>query len=408
MDDKNNELIDFSNQPLGLMAQEGAKIEDNLNKEMAANEEARKKANAQENPFAGINETPVVKEEPKVEVTPTPAAVETPVVNPEPTPVVNETPVVNLESSSAVNETSNVEVQEAPKPVTEEERKQQLMNELTGGEVVKNDVENQPPSWGIFVFLIFIAVIGGAIFLFKPGNNILGTPKDKSTLTVTVDDGKGNKETTHIDENGNKTVIEKETAESEKPQTEEIKNYALKESYFIAMNLTITQTDTGVVDLENMTGKFTTIVNVSGRLSHNVQQYCDYKKKVCYIQDYQNKKKYTKEVLDVTYLNPDERYQFLSTLGTPNKVRENVYTLTVPGSKIFNMIKSTEYIDAKKLKNNNYKIEYTLVNNRLSKLKWDLSGGIKDVKQLIFAQEYSKFNENEHVVIPPEVIKNAK
>ena len=49
MDDKNNEIIDFSNQPLGLMAQEGAKIEDNLNKEMQANEEARKNSNVQDN-----------------------------------------------------------------------------------------------------------------------------------------------------------------------------------------------------------------------------------------------------------------------------------------------------------------------------------------------------------------------
>ena len=54
MDDKNKEIIDFSNQPLGLMAQEGAKIEDNLNSEYRMNEAKRNNAGTQDNPFADV------------------------------------------------------------------------------------------------------------------------------------------------------------------------------------------------------------------------------------------------------------------------------------------------------------------------------------------------------------------
>jgi len=401
MDDKNNEIIDFSNQPLGLMAQEGAKIEDNMEKEYRLNEASRNNAGTQDNPFAEISfnnekkvdDGRVFVSENKEEVTPQPvevpnAPVEQPVQeNPLPQPA----PEVPLPEA--------VVVEEAPSaPPTEEERKQQLMNELTGGggEVIKNNVEQQPPSWGIFVFLILVGIVGAAIFLFKSGklDEMLGEPKEENTQEV-------QKET-------QQPSTSEESPKMEDVKVEEIKNYYVTETYFIAANLTITTKASGVIDLENMTGKFVAIANVSGTTSHNVEEYCDYNKHVCYIQDFKDKNKWTKEKNEVQYNNPDEIFDYLMTLGKPDNTNNGVSKMEVSGEVFFKLAKPNEYIDVKKLKKSKINIEYTIENSRLKKVKYDMSNAVPEFKQFLLVQEFTKINENESVTIPEDVVKKAK
>ena len=177
MDDKNNniELIDFSNQPLGIMAQEGEKIEENLNREYQENE-AKRAANAnvgnvQENPFSDISpstDAPAEVSNNLVAGDSNGINIESPNNNdmtnlngiPASTPSTTQVPINN-------NQQNNVDTVNA-----EEQRKEELMNELTtSGKNVEEVVpaEEQPGSWGIFVFIILIAIVAGAFVLFKTG-----------------------------------------------------------------------------------------------------------------------------------------------------------------------------------------------------------------------------------------------
>ena len=280
MDDKNNEIIDFSNQPLGLMAQEGAKIEDNLNNEYRLNEAKKNDAGSQDNPFADVTFGKPAETKPSavpaIANKPTPQ-IETPKAEtPQPTPPQEtvQQPVNNTQPSEPVK----VEEPKVESTNPEEARKQQIMDELNKVKNKPETTEEQPPSWGIFVFLILIAVVGGAIFLFKSGklDSFLNEQDEEETQVEKAPSDEKPAEVTPVS-----------------TEPEPVRNYHIKQTVYLAMNDTITTTSIGVVDLESNVGKFISTASYNGLTTHNVDEYCDYNAGYCYLQDFNDKNKWT-------------------------------------------------------------------------------------------------------------------
>ena len=403
MDDKNKEIIDFSNQPLGLMAQEGAQIEKKMDDEYRKNEAARNNAGTQDNPFADVTfgkkeEKPTVimtvtdsnqvpNEQPPVETVPTTPVSEptTPVTNPTPTP---EPPV---------------EEPTAPKAITEEERKQQILNELVQGSSAKGDVisngqGDQPGSWGIMVFLILIGVVAVAAFLFKSGklDSLLGK-SDEDTNTQEVSEPKKEEEQQPVEE---------------KPaQPIDIKNCDVKETIYISAGDTLSTTAQGTLDLENRKGKFIVTVSYNGLMSHNIDEYCDYNTGYCYYEDFEKANVWHKEAIDTKFLGPYETYDFVMMLGTPDSINKNTYTMEIQISDMFKMVENNDYVNTKKVNNGLIKIEYVMDNSILKRIKFNLTDVYNDktVKQAILVKEFSNINKKtESITIPEDVINKAK
>ena len=387
MDDKNKEIIDFSNQPLGLMAQEGAKIEDNLNSEYHMNEAKRNNAGTQDNPFADVTfgkkeVAPVLDNKP---------IVSNEVQNMPTTPVEQPTPVVPPTEPPK---------EEAPvtKPVPEEERKQQLMNELMSGgkkeEVISNGVEEQPGSWGIFVFLFLVALVAGAIFIFKSG-------KLDSFLNKQEEESSG-------------VQYKEETPSSDVPATpvepEKVKNYKTKQTIYIAMNDTFNNTSTGTVDLESNAGKFITTVSYNGLTSHNIEEYCDYSAGYSYTQDFNDKTKWSKGQFEPVYLGPESKLEFLKSLGEAKEVSPGLYKIDVTVKDMMKMVMDTEGLNKKDINlNATISIEYTVKDGYLVKVKMDITQAVKNVKKYIIAIEMSDFNQaTDHINVPEDIIAKAK
>ena len=310
MDDKNNndQIIDFSNQPLGMMAQEGAKIEEQLNKEYQENEEKRQESNSnvQNNPFDNV--TPV--SEPSNEIVNTG----------------NEIIGYNTQtgepiygnSSTPPTQPSQVVEQQ---PNLEEVKKEEILNELVNqGNSNEQKNDEQPASWGIFVFLIFIAIIGVSVFLFKSGklDSLLGNKEEESVYTAPVN---SNKQQDIVEEPQQEITTQIEPAE--------VKNYRIKQTIYIAMDSTFNNTTIGTVDVEANKGKFITTVAYNGITSHNMDEYCDYNVNYCYLQDFNNKNKWSKEKLDSPIVKVEERLKYVQSFGTATEVSPGNFKISL-------------------------------------------------------------------------------
>ena len=328
MDDKNNnnELIDFSNQPLGIMAQEGEKIEENLNKEYQENE-AKRAANAnvsnvQENPFLDISPSP----DAPAEVSNNFVAGESNGINiespnnsdmanlngiPASTPSTTQVPINN-------NQQNNVDTVNA-----EEQRKEELMNELTtSGKNVEEVVtaEEQPGSWGIFVFIILIAIVAGAFVLFKTGKI--------DQFFTEEDEEKENVSENTTDKGTEEPKKEEQTVQPSQPET--IKYYHVKETSYLAAGQTITITTNLDVDVENMVGHSIFTVNYVGVTSRNVESYYDYNKKIVYTNlDMGKYHGWYYDGIDQTMFSLEDILQFVQSLGTPQEISTNNYRISI-------------------------------------------------------------------------------
>ena len=400
MDNKNNEIIDFSNQPLGLMAQEGAQIEKKMGDEYRKNEAARNNAANQDNPFADVTfgkkeeKPPIIMTVMDPNMTPNE---QQPFNNAPTTPV--EQPTMPSTEPTPTPEPKPEEVT-TPKPMSEDERKQQILNELvqssggTKGEVISNGQEEQPGSWGLIVFLLLIGLVVGAIFVFKSGklDSFLNKEEEKETETVNTEQPTG------------------DTQPVTPAEPDPVKNYKIKQTIYIAMNDTFNNTSIGTVDLESNAGKFITTVSYNGLTSHNIDEYCDYSAGYCYIQDFKDKNKWSKEKFEPENLGPEATLEFLKSLGEAKEVSPGNYTLDVTVEEMLKMVMSTEGFDKKVF---NLKatitIEYTVKDGYLTRVKMNFSQAVKDVKQYIIALEMSDFNAaKESVTVPEDIINKAK
>ena len=400
MDDKDKK-IDFSNQPLGLMAQEGEKIENELNSEFQKNEEARKNK-VQENPFASLadakNEAPstpkpmqATHEPPPPPFNRIPKALEDQVAKPA-------QPVQQQVAKPVQQPVQQPVAQPEPQPTQQvpisqpNDQKQQDINAYLAKAKKENnsDIPEQPGSWGIFVFIILIALVGGAVYLFKSGkiDELTGTKEEE---VEKKDDDEPKVETTKI--NGH-TV-------------EKLRNFRIKETIYIADSTSVTYTNEGIVDLENGVAKFNTTAHIIGMSSKMINQYCDYNINICYYDDPDNRSLWHKEAHTPGFLGPDEIYEFIERIGTGNEVTKDNYETYITGDDVFRIIEPNEYIDANKLKNASLKLEYSMANNRVRKIKIDLST-VLNVGEAFIAQEFSEINKNAPLTIPEDIVKKAQ
>ena len=411
MDDKNKE-IDFTNQPLGLMAQEGEKIENELNSEFQKNEEARKnKANVQENPFADLAsakaETPSTPKQP-MQATPepppppfnrVPKALEDQVTKPTTTP--QQQPVQKKEEPAPAAPAAEP-VQQVPISQPNEQRQQEINAYLSKGKKTNGDIQDQPGSWGIIVFIILVAIVGAAVYLFKSGK---------------LDELVGNDDEEQVEKVKEEEPVEEPT-KIDGHVVETIKNFRVKETIYIADSTSVTYMNEGVIDLTTMAGKFKTTVHVTGMSSKSINQYCDYSQNICYLDDPENRSSWHIEKLNTGMLGPDEIYEFIKSIGTGNIIAEKnyekdgvketyvTYETNITGDDVFKIIEPNEYLSANKLRNSTLKVEYDIVNYRLRRIKIDVSS-VLGVSEAFIAEEFADINKNDSIVIPKEIIEKA-
>lgn len=396
MDDKNKEIIDFSNQPLGLMAQEGAQIEEDLNNEYKRNEEARLNVNVQGNPFEIINNEKSSNIQPSIndKTVSSPIKIEEPINN---VVSLNTVPVTNPE---VVNVNNNQVV--TTSPLTEEERKQQAVDELNNVNSYKNENnEEQPPSWGIFVFLILIGVVAGLSFLLKSGklDSLFGGNDDES-------------ETKEVQKQEDNTNLEnQQTAETPVQQNPEIiRTFQVKETTYLAAGDTITITSTGVVDSENHTSRLIMTVNYRGLTTRNVEQYYDYSKGISYSNldiDKYHGWYYDKTSANISSL--EELLEHVKSLGESTEVSPGNYKISIAKSDLSKFINDkSEYYDLNKLKDGDVSVEYSLEDGKLKKIRYDLSSLSTDFNKFIVQQDFSNYNKDDSIEIPENVINSAK
>ena len=383
MDDKDKK-IDLSNQPLGLMAQEGEKIENELNSEYQKNEEARMNK-VQDNPFANLadakNETPsapkpmqATPEPPPPPFNRVPKELQDQVAKPAQQPAQPAQSVQQPVQKPVEQPVQQQPVNQIPISQPNDAKQQEINAYLGKSKKEKNsDMTEQPGSWGIFVFIILVALVSGAVYLFKSGkmDELTGTEEEE---VVTV---------------------------------EKLRNFRIKETIYIVDSTSITYTNEGIVDLENRVAKFNTTAHITGMSSRMINQYCDYNINVCYYDNPDNRSLWLKESHQSGFLGPDEIYEFIERIGTGTEVSKNNYETYITGNDVFSIIEPNEYIDEKKLKNASLKLEYSLDNYRVRKIRIDLSS-VLNVSEAFIAQEFSEINKNDPVTIPEDIIKKAQ
>ena len=420
MDNKdNNGLIDFSNQPLGIMAQEGAQIEDQLNKEYEENEAKRKEQSnpavlSQDNPFANIlppsndpapsdstfinnslaNNTPSKS----IELNSgSPQEVAIPHV--ESTPVSNE---VQLPTPGIIVDKKD---DEANIRAAEQTRKEQIMNELMSGGKKEESVheKDQTPSWGIFVFLILVGFVVAAVVLFKTGKIDSFFNKDEETKESVPE---------KQNETGNQESPKPEGENPVPQQAESIKIYHLKETIYLAAGDTITVTYDGDIDVEKNIGVFTMNVNYKGVLTRNVKVYNDYINDYSYSYIDFNKSLtpgWYYEKIEHSNLSLEGTLDYLHSLGDSQEVSKDNYKIIVSKQDAKKIVNSnSEYIDFDKIKDGDITVEYSLENGIVKRIRIDLSNFTSDFNKFIIQQDFSEYNKAKEVSIPEEAIKNAK
>ncbi len=407
MDDKNSqELIDFSNQPLGIMAQEGSKIEEDLNKEYAENEAKRALNNnmtpvsAPENPFADVNTSPVTT--PEINVLNNPEDKKEEVENGMAS--LNQNP---SKTPTVTNEVPSEDKIELSSNMTEEERKEEIMKDLMGdgnGNVSdEQSVGEQIPSWGIFVFLLLVGVVVGAFILFKTGKiDEIFKNKEEQVEDVVPNDDSSN--------NVSETNEEQQTEQPQEKEVEKIRNFHVKQTEYIAMKDTVNITITGTIDLESMTGAFISTTSYNGLTSHNIDEYCDYNNSYCYIQDFDDKNKWTKGVYEVKNLSPEEKLSYVQSFGTATEISPGNYKIEVTAKDALSLVVDSESIDTSKMNlKENITVEYSIKDGYLVKAKFDFSKVVNGVDKYIVYIEMSDFNKStQKIEIPENVINSAK
>ena len=424
MDDKNNnnQIIDFSNQPLGLMAQEGEQIENKLNTEQRLNSAAvNTNPNVQDNPFQDLGdsfgkpqEAPVDKimmaMSQHTEETPAEAApVETPQENPmpqEPVPTPTPEPVANPqpEPQMPINNENNKSIQPEVKPVASENNANSIPLPPQPKKEAVAEVEQSNGSF--LMFFILVAIVVAAVVLFKTGK-----------LDQILDSNKDNDETKEVASDNKKQEEQKEEEPVAPPveEQEPIRNFQIKEvifASFVKEKMTLTYTTTGIVDLENKATNYSVTININGMTSRSFPQYFDMKSGIVYTKNTYNAsgKEWLKETADSDGLDPDALLALIKSTGSITEVSPGNYKATVTGSALTKYLNKNEYFNPKKIKNEKLVIEYSVENGRLTKAKFDFTKvyNDKNVQKMILSQEFTQINKNESVTIPQEVIKNAK
>ena len=117
-----------------------------------------------------------------------------------------------------------------------------------------------------------------------------------------------------------------------------------------------------------------------------------------------------KESTDSAGMDPDSLLALIKNTGQIEEVSPGNYKATVSGSALTKYLNKSEYFNPKKIKNEKLIIEYSVVDGRLTKAKFDFTKvyNDKNVQKMIISQEYSNINKNESVSIPQDVIKKAK
>ena len=420
MDNKdNNELIDFSNQPLGVMAQEGAQIEEQLNKEYEENEAKRKEQSnpvvpSQDNPFANIlppsNDTTasdstfinnsLANNTPNKSVELNPGSPQEIVI-----PQVESTPVSNEVQLPTPGIIADEKKDEANIQFAEQTRKEQIMNELMNGGKKEEPVQekDQTPSWGIFVFLILVGFVVAAGVLFKTGKIDSFFNKEEET-----------KES--VPEKSNDTSNEQSPKpEVENPvpsQAESIKNYHLKETIYLAAGDTVTITYDGDIDVEKNIGAFIMTVNYKGISTRNVEIYNDYVNNYSYSYidfDTDLKPGWYYEKIVNNNITLEGKLDYLRSLGDAQEVSKDNYRIKV-SKQVANIIvnSNSEYINFNKIKDGEVIVEYSLENGVVKRIRMDLSNVTSDFDKFIIQQDYNGYNKAKEISIPEDAINNAK
>lgn len=417
MDENQNQEIDFSSQPLGLMAQEGAQIEEHLENEMRLNEAQHNKPQEGENPFEGIDfgaakkepvpsmmnqqEQPTVelkKDEPQMLLKPEPQPQEIISLNSSPEP----NSEVNQFDKSEINNGFGENLKPQDQMNEEDLRKQAIMDELNRekSEFSKEDYNEEKPSFlGIVGALVLFAVFGFAIFIFTSGK--LDSFLDKHKKDDTVE----------IEATGDEEETEEKAEEEKKPEEvlNTLKNYKANESIFIVSEgISMSIKLEGIFDLEHQVYIGRQIVATGGR-SANLKVYTDIEKKIYYYEDTSvTPPVWRKTPTTVTdNINIDKRLKILQENGDFKEKETNHFIGTINSTLLADVLGTR--VDQSLLKSGDIEVDFTLENGRIRKIKYNFTSVTDEsIDTLIYSAEFYDVNANGPQSIPEEIVLKAQ
>lgn len=401
----NDQIIDFTSQPLGVVSQEGEQIEDDLNEEYKRNEELRKQRSGE---YSFTSSSPIPNMDSAVASMSNPAPIDLDALpkkepNLQPAPEISnneekstmiqdkfkvEQPIEQAVTKPVVNEAgAALQVEQAPVPGSTPVAQQ--VNNVTNSPTLQQNQEN-PGNLGVVLFVLLILFGGGAFFLFSTdkGNSLLGEeePSVKEVADPSI-------------EQDNKEI-----------QLEEIKTFYMKVTLYASSSTSsLSITSSGVVDLVNGTSKLVQSGSLAGHSIKSVTFYYDYNNKVYYSEDPLDTGLWNKGEINALYLGPDQALEFLNSLGTPEKVRDDEYILNVRLGDMIKLVGSVEEFSQEQL-DTTTKVEYYIDNTgRIKRIKYDFTDAYKGEFDKVYGViEYSDINKYGNVEIPESVINNIK
>ena len=417
MDENQNNEIDFSSQPLGLMAQEGAQIEQHMENEMRLNEANRNKPQEGENPFEGIDfraakkeqapdmmvapsqATPVEepkKEEPQIELKPEPQPQEIISLNSTAEPNVEVTQFEKSEMQNGFGE----DLKPQDQMNEEDRRKQSIMDELNRerSEIPKEEYKGEQPSTlGVLGAIVLFAVFGFAIFLFTSGK--LDSFLDKHKKDDTVE----------IEAAGDEEETEEETKNPETPTLGTLKNYKANESVFMIVDgVSMSVKYEGIFDLEHEVYIGRQITSTGGRTA-NLKVNIDIGKKIYYFEDTSvTPPVWRKTSTTVTdNVDIDKRLKVLQENGTFEEKETNHFVGKINSTLLADAVGAR--IDQSLLKSGDIEVDFNLENGRIRKIKYNFTSiADESVDTLIYSAEFYDVNANGPQSIPQEIVEKAK
>lgn len=409
-DDEFNQEIDFSNQPLGLMAQEGAQIEKNVNNEFRLNEAARNNANSQGNPFADVEKPR--QDKPELMPSMNQGVSNTPVQNQgqQPQEIINlsnndpiEHEPIKMDDNVTIGSLNFNESNNMPSMSEEDKKREALLNSIAKDN--SSDMEpvtgDQPPIVGLIVVIVLVGFVVAAFILFKTGkiDNLI-----KTNDTQEVEENTNN--------NGNDIVLEgigePETLTVDYDSLVELRNYKFSESLYLLSEggIATNMTTEGTVDLVNKVSVAKQKVSI-GASTATVDVYTDYANMVGYYEDTNNAGEWIKQKYIGATPNIDDRLQAIA-MKSELKLQENKhYTGTVNSFVVFEAFGSSSIPESDVL-DVPVTVDLTIDNGRIATLKVDFTGAIKNIKKYKYSLIVSNVNENSNIEIPADVLAKAK
>ena len=363
-------------------------------------------------PNNNVDNPPAVETMPDQVVTPVePVAPVAPVDTVQPTVPVE--PVTPAEPVAPVNP---VEVNAVVPPVNNTPVPPQTPIMPTQANYDSNMNDNGNNNSSIFPYILIAIVlvgIGAVVYLILSGHNIFGDKVTEDLDSTTTTQINGDTSTTVSTTQGNlvttTTGIEKTTVTADLNQENlitDIDNYTT--TYTITLSadgVSMSIKISGIVDQKNKKDSLKVTTSMSGA-SATVPAYYDFNTGYIYMEDPNNKGSWVKQKTSDPFNDLKSYINKMNNNKDVTKVDEGHYRIKISKEEMKGMVNQSG-IDLSLIKGDPVMDIYTK-DGYIIRIETDMSNVIQGISKYKIVQNFSLYNQSGDVVIPQNIIDNAK